>query len=216
MVLEWFTAFWLYLIFGICIFLFFKLFVNKQLIKRYGEWRINTYRKEYLFSIPVGLKLLYIFISFYTVYFLWHNSQTIHWVVSKNSSKSKIGLFVHHFDLKNGVQIENEKKAEEVIVNDTEYEMIYEVVEYGAELAIHIQHINPNEKFNSRSFKKVIEPFAIYDCSRVGLEYLFEDVPPNEKKDEPDLPFGNRDDSVWNLYGWLRAKNVEYDTTQWQ
>lgn len=202
MILDWFTALWVYIVISVAVFVFLRIFIHKKLTNHYG-WKKTDTGAELA-------KLGYILIAPLVLYLLWHNSQTIYWVVSKNSSKSKIGLFVNSFELKNGLKVKNNSQAEEVIVNNTEFEMIYEVVEYGTDIAIKVQEINPSEDFNSRSFNKVIAQFSTYDCSRIGIEYFFDNSPPLERGSEPALPFGNRDEEVWDLYGWLRAKDVKY------
>jgi hypothetical protein len=67
------------------------------------------------------------------------------------------------------------------------------------------------KKDNRGSFVKTIYPYTSYNCSKIGVEYFFENVPPKEREDEPDLPFGNRDESVWNMRGWLRDKDFLYN-----
>ncbi len=216
MVLEWYIAFWLYLFVGLVIFLFLRIYINKKIKSRY-KYKIE-YRQEYLFSIQSALKILYLFISIYAYYFLWHNSQTIYLVGKRSSIEHKVGIFTSTVKLKNGDVIDF-GKGEEVIVNNTEEEIVYEVVEYGAEQAIIAeQNSYPRRKIESQAFIKTISPYSAYDCSRIGVEYFFWDAPPLERKDEPDLPFGNRNESVWNLWGWIRDKDVDYkrDSTEWR
>lgn len=200
MVLEWYIAFWVYILLSIAVFLFFRIFIHKRLAKHYGWKKTDA---EFV-------KILYVLTAPLFLYLLWHNSQTIDWVTNKNYSKSKIGLFVNNFKLKNGLTVKNDFQAEEVIVNDTEFELVYEVVEYNTEIAIRVQNNYPSEDFESRGFKKLVKPFSIYDCSKVGIDYMFKNSPPIERGSEPALPFGNRDEEVFNLYGWLRAKDVKY------
>jgi hypothetical protein len=217
MVLEWYIAFWLFLFIGISLFLFLRIYINRKLKVRY-KYEIE-YREEFLFSTQSALLFLYLFLSIYTVYLLWHNSQTIYLVGKRSSIEHKVGLFTSTVKLKNGDVIDI-GKGEEVIVNNTEEEIVYEVVEYWVEQAIIAeQNSYPRRKIESRAFIKTISPYSAYDCSRIGVEYFFRDAPPLERKADygNSLPFGNRDEALLNLYGWIRAKNVEYKrpTTEW-
>lgn len=208
MVLEWYNAFWVYILISIAVFLFFRIFIHKRLANHYG-WK----KTDGEFA-----KVLYVLTTPLVLYLLWHNSQTIYLVESKTFAKHKVGIFISSLELKSGtlVSISN---VEEIIVNNTENYIVYEVIEYSSQQAIFAeQHSYPKRKSESRAFSKIIRPYSVYDCSKIGVEYFFEDVPPLEKEDEPDLPFGNRDESVWNLYGWIRAKDVDYkrDSTEWR
>jgi len=203
MIFDWYEAFWLFISICIGFFLIMRYYVYKKIEKRFPYEM--SHRKEFLFSISVAVKLFILIATIYLNYFMWESTNTLNIVNSQNVVDVKVGLFKSEFNLATGKKIEL-KDCKELIINNTNEDLIYEVIEYGSDIAIQLQHINPS--FNDyRGYKAKIPAYTIYDCSKIGVHYFFKNQPPLERGSEAALPFGNRDEEINDLYGWLRTEN---------
>lgn len=207
MILHWHEAFWIFIIISIFLYILLRIVVLKYLKKRFKH--TMEHRSELLFSIPTVVKVSFLIIPIYFNYFLWNISKSIILVNGKNKFLEQVFLFQPSVVLKNG-KIIHLKDCKKIIINNTSDVLVYEVVEYGSKSAIQVQNMNPSYNFNNRMFKAEIYPNAQYDCSKIGVHYFFYNTPPMERGSESALPFGNRDEEISNLYGWLRYKNVSY------
>lgn len=203
MIFDWYQAFWLFVSICIGFFLVLRYYVYKKLEKRF-PYKMS-YRKEFLFSISTAVKLIILLATIYLNYILWESTKTLNIVNSQNIVDVKVGLFKSKFNLATGNTI-SLKDNKELIINNTNVDLIYEVIEYGSDIAIQLQQINPG--FNDyRGYIVKIPAYSQYDCSKIGVHYFFNNKPPLERSSEAALPFGNRDVEIKDLYGWLRTEN---------